>query len=174
MLKPGISGVCISTRLRCMTSWRIHCYSSLRCLWVVACRNSFAYQYRTVSATLANLLCARRTWPSTCVAYIPEPRDLALAAQKHGTGYGDLHLDSVEIQAFEGNEPERSWIRFASEVLNGIFDVGGPERFLQTMDLFFCLKQIDKNWLPMIKNKISKAIQGLGVVERQTKPHAYA
>jgi hypothetical protein len=144
MLKPVISGVCISTRLRCMTSWRIHCYSSLRCLWVVACRNSFAYQYRTISATLASLLCARRTWPSTSVAYIPEPRDPALAAQKHGMGYGDLHLASVEIQAFEGNELERSWIRLASEVLNGIFDGSGQNGSYRPWICFFASNRLTR------------------------------
>ncbi|KAK3081355.1 hypothetical protein LTS18_007560, partial [Coniosporium uncinatum] len=38
-------------------------------------------------------------------------------------------------QAFEGNEPEGSWVRIASDVLEGILERDGSSGILRVMDV---------------------------------------
>lgn len=38
-------------------------------------------------------------------------------------------------EAFEGNEPEGSWVRIASELLEGVFEALDPHAMLRVMDV---------------------------------------
>ncbi|ELR10086.1 hypothetical protein GMDG_04486 [Pseudogymnoascus destructans 20631-21] len=66
-------------------------------------------------------------------AFVPTEQTLQ-SSEVESTWKLAASLLSKARQAFEGNEPEGSWIRLASEVLDGVFE-GSELKLLRTMDV---------------------------------------
>lgn len=66
-------------------------------------------------------------------AFVPTEQTLQ-SSEVESTWKLAASLLSKARQAFEGNEPEGSWIRLASKVLDGVFE-GSELKLLRTMDV---------------------------------------
>ncbi|KFZ19777.1 hypothetical protein V501_00510 [Pseudogymnoascus sp. VKM F-4519 (FW-2642)] len=103
-------------------------------------------------------------------AFVPTEQTLQ-SSELESTWKLAASLLSRARQAFEGNEPEGSWIRLASEVLDGVFD-GSELKLLRTMDVQY--SDINSTTLLPTVNDIAIPVKkaDLAVAIHSAKPAA--